>query len=112
MARAGRPWPEAAAVGQVGSDESGKTRTDRYHLAASAKAMVENDTEGFWAITSDVATKKILGGLIVGLHATELIHLIALSLKAGFKTQDVVESVFAHPSLAEGFHEAMQRAQR
>jgi len=107
-------WPEAAAVGQSETEAQAagyKTRLDRYHFAASAKAMVEGDTEGFWAITSDAGTGKILGAVIIGAHATELIHLVALSLKAGFATTDIADIVFAHPSLAEGFHEAMKRAQ-
>lgn len=106
-------WPEAAAVGSTEADAQTlgyRARVDRYHYAASAKAMVEGDTEGFWAITSDADSGKILGALIVGAHATELIHLVALSLKAGFTVKDVADTVFAHPSLAEGFHEAMVRS--
>jgi dihydrolipoamide dehydrogenase len=105
-------WPEAAAVGLTEAQAQGVghvTRIDRYHNAASAKAMVEGDTEGFWAITSDTKTGKILGALIVGAHATELIHLVALSLRAGFTTADIADTVFAHPSLAEGFHDIMKR---
>ena len=72
--------------------------------------MIEGETDGFWMILSDSETAKILGALIVGTHATELIHLIALSLKGGMTTKDIADTVFAHPSLSEGFQEAMKRA--
>ncbi len=106
-------WPEAAAVGMTeeqAKQSGAQVRVDRYHLAASSKAMVEQETEGFWMILSEEKTHKILGGLIVGPHATELIHLLALSLRAGLKAQDILETVFAHPTLAEGFQEAMARS--
>jgi dihydrolipoamide dehydrogenase len=106
-------WPEAAAVGltEAQAEKAGlKTRIDRYHFAASSKAMIEGATEGFWWILSDAQTKKILGALIVGPHATELIHLVALSLRAGLTTSDIADTVFAHPTLSEGFQEAMKRS--
>jgi len=105
--------PEAAAIGLSETQAQAlghKTRIDRYHFAANSKAMIEGDTEGFWMILSDADTRKILGAMIVGPHATELIHLIALSLRAGLTTADVAETVFAHPTLSEGFQEAMRRS--
>jgi dihydrolipoamide dehydrogenase len=106
-------WPEVAAVGltEAQAGAAGFTpRVDRYHFAASAKAMIEEEAEGFWLLISDRPTRKILGGQIVGPHATELIHLLSLSLKAGFRIDDVLESVLAHPSLSEGFQEVARRA--
>jgi len=105
--------PEAAAIGLSDAQAQSlghKTRIDRYHFAASSKAMIEGETDGFWMIVSDAGSRKILGALIVGPHATELIHLIALSLRAGFTTADIADTVFAHPTLSEGFQEAMRRS--
>jgi dihydrolipoamide dehydrogenase len=105
--------PEAAAIGLSEAQaqyQGHKTRIDRYHFAASSKALIEGETEGFWMIISDAGSRKILGALIVGPHATELIHLIALSLRAGFTTTDIADTVFAHPTLSEGFQEAMRRS--
>ncbi len=106
-------WPEAAAVGltEAEAQKTGFTpRVDRFHYAANAKAMVEGETEGLWMTVTDTVTRKILGGQIVGAHATELIHLLALSIKAGFTTDQIADTVFAHPSYAESFVESMQRS--
>ena len=106
-------WPEAAAVGLT-EGQAKKTgaavRVDRYHFAGNSKAMVEQETEGLWMTVSDARTHKILGGQIVGPNATEMIHLLALSLRAGLTANDIAETVFAHPTLAEGFQEAMRRS--
>ncbi len=106
-------WPEAAAIGltETQAQAAGhKTRIDRYHFAASSKAIIEGETDGFWMILSNSDTRKILGALIVGPQATELIHLVAISLRAGLTTADIADTVFAHPTLSEGFQEAMKRA--
>jgi dihydrolipoamide dehydrogenase len=106
-------WPETAAVGLTESQAQAaghKTRIDRYHFAASSKAMIDGETDGFWMILSDAYTNKILGALIVGPQATELIHLVALALRAGLTTTDIADTVFAHPTLSEGFMEAMKRS--
>lgn len=106
-------FPEAAAVGLTDAQAQGlghKTRIDRYHFAASSKAMIEGEVDGFWMVLSDSGTRKILGAMIVGPHATELIHLVSLSLRAGLTTADIADTVFAHPTLSEGFQEAMRRS--
>lgn len=114
-------FPEAAAVGQTEHDlqslgktipaatpPDGSLRTVRYFFAANARAMVEEETEGLWSICVD-EKDRLRGGLIVGPQATELIHLIELAVYAKFTRADVAKMVFAHPTLAEGFREAMAR---
>jgi dihydrolipoamide dehydrogenase len=81
----------------------------RYHFLANAKALIENETEGQWIIVTDKTTGKILGSQITGAHATELIHLIALSIRGNLTLSDVADTVFAHPSLSESFQESMKR---
>ena len=106
-------WPEAAAVG-VTEEEARKAgltpRIDRYHFAGNSKALIEGEPEGLWMSVSDAKTHKILGGLIVGPHATELIHLVALGIKANLTAEQVSETIFAHPSLAESFREVVNRS--
>ncbi len=106
-------WPEMAAVGLTEKEALAKgitPRLDRYHVLANSKALVEGEPEGVWLIVSDSLTRKILGGQIVGPHATELIHMISLAIQGGLTTTDVASTVFAHPTLAEGFGELMIRS--
>lgn len=112
-------FPEAAAVGRTEYDlqslgtapspAGARLHTIRSFFAGNARAMVEEEAEGFWAISVDKETERIQGGLIVGPQATELIHLIELAVYAKFTRADVAKMVFAHPTLAEGFREAMAR---
>ncbi len=106
-------WPEAAVVGMTEEQarQAGFTpRIDRFHFAGNSKAMIEGESEGMWINLTDSKTKKILGAQIIGPHATELIHLVALGIKAGLTAEAVSNTVFAHPSLSESFRDVELRA--
>jgi dihydrolipoamide dehydrogenase len=101
--------PEIADVGLAEADAfaSGrKIRVTKVPFSMSARALIDGDPRGFVKILSDPATGVVLGGSIVGRHAAELISVIALAVTAGLTVTDIVESLFAHPSLAEALAEA------
>jgi dihydrolipoamide dehydrogenase len=101
--------PEIADVGLAEVDafaEGRKIRVTKVPFAVSARALIDGDPRGFVKIISDPATGVVLGGSIVGRHAAELISVIALAVTSGLTVTDIVESLFAHPSLAEALAEA------
>ena len=101
--------PEIADVGLVEVDAFAigrKIRVTKVPFAVSARALIDGDSRGFVKIISDPATGVVLGGSIVGRHAAELISVIALAVTASLTVTDIVESLFAHPSLAEALAEA------
>ncbi|MDE0802605.1 MAG: FAD-dependent oxidoreductase [Acidimicrobiales bacterium] len=101
--------PEIADVGLAEAEafaEGRKIRVTKVPFSASAKALINNSPRGFVKILSDPATGVVLGGSIVGRHAAELISVIALAVTAGLKVEDIVDSLFVHPALAEALAEA------
>jgi dihydrolipoamide dehydrogenase len=101
--------PEIADVGLAEADAfaSGrKIRVTKVPFAANAKALISGDARGFVKVISDPATGVVLGGSIVGVHAAELISVLAVAVTNGLRTQDIVESLLVHPSLAEAIVEA------
>ncbi len=105
-------WPEVASVGlgiHQAKEKQIETKSQRFFFAASGRALAEGDTEGFIQIILDKATEKILGAQIIGAHATELIHIISVALKAGMGKKDLKEVIFAHPTFAEGIKGALER---
>ena len=101
--------PEIADVGLAEVDAFAigrKIRVTKVPFAVSARALIDGDSRGFVKIISDPATGVVLGGSIVGRHAAELISVIALAVTSGLTVTDIVESLFAHPSLAEALAEA------
>ncbi len=101
--------PEIADVGLAEAEafaEGRKIRVTKVPFSASAKALINNSPRGFVKILSDPATGVVLGGSIVGRHAAELISVIALAVTAGLKVDDIVDSLFVHPALAEALADA------
>ncbi len=103
--------PEIADVGLAEAEAfaSGrKIRVTKVPFSASAKALINNNPQGFVKIISDPATGVVLGGSIVGRHAAELISVIALAVTANLKVTDIVESLLVHPALAEALADAAE----
>jgi dihydrolipoamide dehydrogenase len=101
--------PEIAEVGvhEAEAFATGrKIRVTKVPFAANAKALINDDPRGFVKIVSDPATRVVIGGSIVGRHAAELISVIALAVTAGLKVDDVLESLFVHPTLSESLADA------
>jgi dihydrolipoamide dehydrogenase len=99
IADVGLAEAEAFAVGR-------KIRVTKVPFAVNAKAIIDGDPRGFVKLVSDPATGVVLGGSIVGAHAAELISVIALAVSARLRVDELAESVFVHPALAEALAEA------
>jgi len=96
--------PEIGSVGLKEKDAAEKgmaVSVGRFPYAASGKAMGMGETDGFVQIVADQSTDKVLGCSIVGAHATDLLAEVTLAIRMGAKTEDIVETVHAHPTLPE-----------
>jgi NAD(P)H dehydrogenase (quinone) len=103
--------PEIADVGVAEAEAFAtgrKLRVTKVPFSANAKALINDQPQGFLKILSDPATGVVLGGSIVGRHAAELISVIALAVTCNLKVTDIVESVLVHPSLSEALADAAE----
>ena len=103
--------PEIADVGLAEADafaEGRKIRVTKVPFAASARALIDNDSRGLVKIITDPATGIVLGGSIVGRNASELISVLAVAVTGGLGVNDIVESMLVHPTLAEALAEAAE----
>ncbi len=97
---------EAAAVGlteEQARKQGHEVQVVRYPFAELGSAMAVGETEGFVKTVFDARTRRVLGVHIVGAEASELIHLGAMAMKAGWTPDDLQDLIMIHPSLAEGF---------
>ncbi len=103
--------PEIASVGLEEVDaaaEGRKVRITKVPFAANPRALIQGNPRGFAKVISDPATRVVLGGTVVGHHASELIAPIALAVKARLRVDVLVETLMVHPSLAESIAEAAE----
>ncbi len=101
--------PEIGVVGlseKEAKKQNIKISTGVFPFEANGKALTLGESRGFAKIIKDKNTNKILGASIVGPHATDLIHELALAVKNGLKDVDIIETIHAHPTTSESIHEA------
>ncbi len=101
--------PEIAWVGMTEQDAKAAGidfNVGSFPMAASGRAMANNDTTGMIKVLADRTNDRILGVHIIGNHASELIAEAVIAMEFGSSAEDLGLTMFAHPTLSEGLHEA------
>jgi dihydrolipoamide dehydrogenase len=91
-------YPEIAFVGKL------EGKRGEFPLAASAKANCLGDTKGIFKVFEKDGI--IIGALIIAPHAGEMIGEAALAVRMHMKTQDISDTIHAHPTLPESLVDA------
>lgn len=103
--------PEIASVGlrEHQAKEKGIPYvTGHFLYRALGKAHAAGEISGFFKIIADRGSDRILGAHLMGAHASDLIHEIAVAMQAGLKARDVAGTIHAHPTFSEGIREAFE----
>lgn len=101
--------PEVASIGLT-EDQCKEKKLDyqvgRFPFSANGRARASNETDGFVKIIRDKKYGEILGAHIVGGHASEMIHELAVARENEYTVEEVDLAVHAHPTLSEAIAEA------
>jgi dihydrolipoamide dehydrogenase len=101
--------PEVASIGLTEAackERKLAHKIGRFPFSASGRARTAGETEGFVKIIADAKYGEILGAHIIGSHATELIHELAVARENEFTVEEVDLAIHAHPTLSEAIAEA------
>lgn len=102
--------PEVAHVGLNEKDAGTQNldyMTGKFPLMANGKAQAMGETEGFVKLVANRETRKIIGGTIVGVHATDMLSTISNIIASGLTIDKAAHVIYAHPTTAESIHEAL-----
>lgn len=103
--------PPAASAGIANiNSRAGNIITGKFSFTASSRAFLESDRRGWVKIIAEKVSGKIIGGMVFGSAAEELITVIALAVKQKMTLQSLSREVFFHPSLSEAIHCACEDA--
>jgi dihydrolipoamide dehydrogenase len=105
--------PEVASVGlsEARARANGyEVRIGKFPFAASSKASILGENEGFVKVVSEASYDELLGVHIVGPHATDLIAEAVVALTHEATAESLMKSVHAHPTLSEAVMEAAHGA--
>jgi dihydrolipoamide dehydrogenase len=69
--------------------------------AASGRAIANGRDEGFTKLIFDEATRRLIGGGIVGTNAGDLISEVCLAIEMGCEPADIGKTIHPHPTLCE-----------
>jgi len=101
--------PEVASIGMTEAQVKEKKidyKVGKFPFSANGRARTAGETEGFVKIIRDAKYGEILGAHIIGAHATELIHELAVARENEFTVEEVDLAIHAHPTLSEAVAQA------
>lgn len=84
----------------------------KFPFSALGRARIERDTKGFVKIIEDKNGEKILGVVIVGPDAGNMIGEAALAIEKGLKVEDIMNTIHPHPTLSESIMEAAEAVKK
>jgi dihydrolipoyl dehydrogenase len=102
--------PQIASVGmteQQARDEGLSVRVGKFDLTALGKAQAIGDTEGFVKTVFDEDSGELLGAHMVGPEVTELIQGYVIAQQLETTEEELMHTIFAHPTLSEAMHESV-----
>ena len=103
--------PEIASVGMhedQAIEQKISLRTGRFPFRALGRSHAMGEISGMVKIITDAATDRIIGGHIMGPHASDLIAEVTVAMKAGLTARKLAETIHAHPTLSEAVMEAAE----
>ncbi len=102
--------PQVASVGltEARAKEAGhEVRVGRFPFIGNGKAIALGEPEGLVKTVFDARTGELLGAHMVGAEVTELIQGYVIGRTLETTEAELMETVFAHPTLSEAMHEAV-----
>ncbi|WP_411956614.1 dihydrolipoyl dehydrogenase [Paracoccus homiensis] len=102
--------PQVASVGmtEAKAKEAGhEIKVGKFPFIGNGKAIALGESEGLVKTIFDAKTGELLGAHMVGAEVTELIQGYVVGRQLETTEQDLMETVFPHPTLSEMMHESV-----
>jgi dihydrolipoamide dehydrogenase len=101
--------PEVASIGLT-EEQCQQQKLDfqvgKFPFTANGRARTAGETEGLVKVIRDKRYGELLGAHIVGAHASEIIHELAVARENEYTVEEIDLTVHAHPTLSEAVAEA------
>ncbi len=105
--------PQIASVGltEKKAKEAGyDINVGRFPFIGNGKAIALGEPEGMVKTIFDKKTGQLLGAHMVGAEVTELIQGFVIAMNLETTEEELINSVFPHPTLSEMMHESVMAA--
>jgi dihydrolipoamide dehydrogenase len=102
--------PQVASVGltEAKAKAAGyELKVGRFPFVGNGKAIALGEPDGLVKTIFDAKTGKLLGAHMVGAEVTELIQGFVVAMNLETTEEDLMHTVFPHPTLSEMMHESV-----
>ncbi len=102
--------PQIASVGltEAKAKEAGhEIKVGRFPFIGNGKAIALGEPEGLIKTVFDAKTGQLLGAHMIGTEVTELIQGYVVAMGLETTEQELMHTVFPHPTLSEMMHESV-----
>ena len=102
--------PQIASVGltEAAAKAQGReVRVGRFPFLGNGKAIALGEDQGLVKTVFDAKTGQLLGAHMVGAEVTELIQGFTIAMQLETTEEDLMHTVFPHPTLSEMMHESV-----
>ena len=102
--------PQIASLGlteKKAKEQGKKIKVGRFPYMANGKAIASGQAEGLIKVIFDEKTGELLGAHLVGADVTEMIQGFVIAKQAELTEEDLMHTIFPHPTLSEMMHESV-----
>jgi dihydrolipoamide dehydrogenase len=102
--------PQVASVGltEKKAKEAGfEVKVGRFPFVGNGKAIALGEPDGLVKTIFDKKTGRLLGAHMIGAEVTELIQGFVVAMNLETTEEDLIHTVFPHPTLSEMMHESV-----
>ena len=102
--------PQIASVGltEKAAKASGKAiKVGRFPYMANGKAVAAGEDDGLVKVIFDEKTGELLGAHLIGAEVTEMIQGFVIAKQAELTEEDLMHTIFPHPTMSEMMHESV-----
>jgi dihydrolipoamide dehydrogenase len=102
--------PQVASVGlseRKARDAGREVRVGRFPFIGNGKAIALGEPEGLVKTVFDAKTGELLGAHMIGTEVTELIQGYTIAKTLETTEQELMRTIFPHPTLSEMMHESV-----
>ena len=105
--------PQIASVGlteALAIKKGLKIKVGRFPFIGNGKAIAMGETNGMIKTIFDAENGQLIGSHMIGAEVTELIHSFVVAMGLESTEEDLMRTIFAHPTLSEGLYESVLEA--
>ncbi|MER5170369.1 dihydrolipoyl dehydrogenase [Thioclava kandeliae] len=102
--------PQVASVGMTEAKAKAaghEVKVGRFPFIGNGKAIALGEPEGMVKTVFDAKTGELLGAHMVGAEVTEMIQGFVIGRTLETTEEDLMHTVFPHPTISESMHEAV-----